>query len=104
MSRVYRALEKAEKERRRKPEEEPFLGIFREDLIPPKEGLNLETIDLYSIVTNRRCMGVTGFDIKFRRWKHKVRLLLSQVLPAQVIASIERAVSRRDHGSDVNRI
>jgi capsular exopolysaccharide synthesis family protein len=46
MSQVYRALERAEKERRRKSEEEPFLGIFREDLIPPKEGLNLETIDL----------------------------------------------------------
>jgi len=53
MSRVYRALERAEKERRRKSQEEPFLGIFREDLIPPKkesispkESINLETIDL----------------------------------------------------------
>ena len=42
---------------------------------------NLETIGLYSIVTGRRCMDVTGLDISIRRLKHKLRLFLRKLLP-----------------------
>lgn len=34
---------------------------------------NLDAVDLYSIVTNRRCQDVTAFEISVRRWKHKLR-------------------------------
>ena len=42
---------------------------------------NLDAIDLYSIVTDRRCKDVTGFDVSVRRLRHKTRRLLSRVLP-----------------------
>jgi len=64
---------------------------------------SLETIELHSIVTNRRCRAVTGFDICIRRWRHQLRLSLLRVLPDGVVASIDRAVSRRDRGSDDDR-
>ena len=42
---------------------------------------HLDAIDLYSIVTRRRCNDVTGFDVAVRRARHKLRVLLSRVLP-----------------------
>jgi SAM-dependent methyltransferase len=37
---------------------------------------NLDEVDLYSIVVNRRCADVTDFEILVRRWRHKLRRLL----------------------------
>jgi len=40
---------------------------------------NLDAIDLYSIVTRRRCRDVTGLEVTVRRWRHKARLFLSRM-------------------------
>ena len=42
---------------------------------------NLDAIDLYSIVTRRRCASVTGFDVYVRRMRYHVRRALAPVLP-----------------------
>ncbi len=57
---------------------------------------NLDAIDLYSIVTHRHCTDVTGFDVSIRRLRHKIRRLLAHVLPAQVMAGIDRAVTKEE--------
>ena len=46
MSRVYRALEKAEKEKQQKIKAEPLLGIFEEGPIPSKEEQVLKDIEI----------------------------------------------------------
>lgn len=55
---------------------------------------NLETLEMYSIVTHRRCQEVTGLEVAVARCKYRLRRVLLQVLPAQVMASITRVASR----------
>jgi len=50
----------------------------------------LDRLALHSVVTNRRCLNVTDFDVLFRRLRHQVRLLLSRVLPPTVLAGLDR--------------
>ncbi|HTK28848.1 MAG TPA: methyltransferase domain-containing protein [Vicinamibacterales bacterium] len=54
----------------------------------------LDDIALYSIVTHRRCLDVTDAQVYRRRIRHRVRRLLAHILPAAVLANIDRVVTR----------
>jgi SAM-dependent methyltransferase len=53
----------------------------------------LDSINLYSIVTHRRSHDVTTGQVYVRRLRHKVRRLLAKVLPKGMLSSIDRAVT-----------
>ena len=52
---------------------------------------NLDTVDLYSIVTHRRCREVTEFEIFVCRCKYNLRLLVRKFRAARVKSSARRA-------------
>jgi SAM-dependent methyltransferase len=54
----------------------------------------LESIQLYSIVTHRRCQDVTTPQVYVRRLRHKIRRTLARFLPVGVMATIDRAATR----------
>jgi hypothetical protein len=66
-------------------------GVFVQARKPPVFTENsLEAVPLFSIVNERRCTSVTGFEIGVRRCKYRIRALLSRLLPASVVARIIR--------------
>ncbi len=56
----------------------------------------LDSIDLYSIVAHRRCREVTSAQIYVRRIRHKVRRALSRLLPKNILAGLDRIVTREE--------
>jgi SAM-dependent methyltransferase len=53
----------------------------------------LDSIDLYSIVTRRRCHDITTGQVYLRRARHKIRRVLVRLLPRRMMSSIDRAVT-----------
>jgi SAM-dependent methyltransferase len=69
-------------------------GVFVKARKPMQfEERELESIQLYSIVTHRRSHDVTTPQVYLRRIRHKVRRALSHVVPKRLLASIDRAVT-----------
>ena len=70
-------------------------GVFLKARKPAQFSENsLDAITLYSIVTARHSQDVTDVDVLTRRLRHRVRFFLAGLLPAKVMAGIDKAASR----------
>jgi SAM-dependent methyltransferase len=49
---------------------------------------DLRAFPLYSVVNERRCTDVSRFEIAIRRFKYKIRVFLSLILPARVVVRL----------------
>jgi SAM-dependent methyltransferase len=57
---------------------------------------NLESINLYSIVTHGHTHHVTDVDVYLRRFRHKVRRFLVHLLPTRMLNAIDQAVTGKE--------
>ena len=57
---------------------------------------NLESINLYSIVTHGHTHHVTDIDVYLRRFRHKVRRFLAHLRPTRMLNAIDQAVTGKE--------